>query len=163
MRLSLPTLLTLVALLVIPARLSAKGNTIRITIKGGNMAVPIEITDSAITAGFHVWSGRGTSSSEAQGLIVDWSRGMATPPKDVPVYEILFLTTRTDHSTYRVSYVVDPSTDEGYVYLPGKGEEGYQDNVWLIYRRVEGNWFHAWNEWEKLAHPMIAKASLLPQ
>jgi len=158
MRLTLPALLALLALLVLPAHLSAKGNTIRITITGGNLAVPIEITDPAVVARFHVWTGPGTSSNEPQGLIVDWSRGVARPPKDVPVYEILFLTTRTDHSTYRVSYLVDPSTDEGYVYLPGKGEAGYLDNVWLIYRGIEGHWFHAWNAWKELAHPLIAKA-----
>ena len=146
------------ALLVIPAHLLAKGNTIRITINGGNLAVPIEITDPGVAVRFHVWSGPGTSSNEAQGLIVDWSRGVATPPKNLPVYEISLLTTRPDHSTYRVSYVVDPSSDEGYVYLPGKADEGYQDNVWLIYRRIEGKWFHAWDEWKTFAHPLIAKA-----
>ena len=44
------------------------------------------------------------------------------------------------------------------MYLPGKGDEGYLDNVWLIYRGNEGNWFHAWNAWKELAHPLIAKA-----
>ena len=113
MRRVLLALAALVALLVIPAHLSAKGNTIRITIKGGNLAVPIEITDPAVAARFHVWTGPGTSPNDPQGLIVDWSRGIATPPKNLPVYQILFLTTRTDRSTYRVSYVVDPSSGEG--------------------------------------------------
>ena len=158
MRRILFALPALFALLVTPAHLSAKGNTIRITIKGGDLAGPIEITDPGVAARFHVWSGPGTSSNEAQGLIVDWSRGMATPPKNVPVYEIWFLTTRPDHSNYRVSYVVDPFTDEGYVYLPGKADERYLDNVWLIYRGREGEWFHAWDEWKTLAHPLIAKA-----
>src|SRR4030095_13203125 len=157
MRLSLLTLPSLLAVLIIPAQLSAKGDTIRITIKGGNLAVPIEITDPAVAARFHVWTGPGTSPNEPQGLIVDWSRGMVTPPKNLPVFQILFLTTRTDRSTYRVSYVVDPSSGEGDVYIPGKTDEVYEDNVWLIYRGVEGKWFRAWNAWETLAHPLIAK------
>ena len=44
------------------------------------------------------------------------------------------------------------------MYLPGKTDAGYRNNVWLIYRGIEGNWFHAWNEWENLAHPLIAEA-----
>jgi hypothetical protein len=83
---------------------------------------------------------------------------MAKPPEGLEVYQISFLTTRQARNTYVVSYVIDPATNHGYVYLPGKTEAGYADNVWMIWRGVEGNWFHAWSAWEKLAHPLIAKA-----
>jgi hypothetical protein len=86
-----------------------------------------------VVAGFSVWSGPGTSTNEADGLIVDWSRGVAEPPKSPQVYEVSFPTTRRDPGTYVVSYLIDPSTNEGYVYLPGKKDAGYRDNVWLIY------------------------------
>jgi len=45
--------------------------------------------------------------------------------------------------------------------LSAAGDPGYQDDVWLILRGVEGNWFHAWSEWEKVANPLIAGGSLL--
>lgn len=145
-------------LLIVPSHLSAKGDTVRITIKGADLVAPVEITNPEVVAGFHVWTGPGTSSNEAQGLIVDWSRGVTEPPKGLKVYEVSFLTTRGDRRLYVVSYVFDPSTNEGYVYLPGVNDQRFQDNVWLIYRGVEGNWFHAWSAWERLAHPLIVKA-----
>jgi hypothetical protein len=157
MRGTLAASAVILALLIVPVQLSAKGDTVRITIKGGDLAAPIEITDPKVTVAFHVWSGPGTSSNEAQGLIVDWSQGVAEPPEGLQLYEVSFVTTRPGRS-YVVSYLLDPSTGEGYVYLPGKTDPAYRDNVWLIYRGVEGNWFHAWSTWEKLAHPLIAKA-----
>jgi hypothetical protein len=144
------------ALLIVPAHLSAKGNTVRIIIHGGDLAAPIEIADPKVTERFQVWCGPGTSSNEPQGLIVDWSRGVAEPPRGFQIYEVSFLTTR--RMTYVVRYLIDSSTNERYVYLPGKTDAGYRGNVWLIYRGNEGNWFHAWSAWEKVAHPLIAKA-----
>jgi hypothetical protein len=58
-----------------------------------------------------------------------------------------------------VRYAIDPATGRGLVYLPGEGEPGYEDNVFMILRGVEGNWFHAWSRWEELAHPIIRGAS----
>jgi len=144
-------------LLIVGLPLFAKGTTVRITITGGDLAVPIQITDPLV-AGFHVWSGAGTSSNQAQGFIVDWSSGIAQPPKALRVYEVSFFTTRRDPGTYVVRYAIDPSTDQGYVYLPGRTDAAYRDNTWLIYRGVEGNWFHAWSAWEQVAHPLITKA-----
>jgi len=158
MRGTLAALTATVVLLIAPVQLSAKGDTVRITITGGDLAAPIEITDPAVAARFHVWSGPGTSSSEAHGLNIDWSRGVVEPPKGLQIYEVSFVTTRRNPSTYVVGYAIDSSTNQGYVYLPGKTDAAYRNNVWLIYRGIEGNWFHAWNEWEKLAHPLIAKA-----
>jgi len=157
MRRTFAALAGLLALLIVPVRLSAKGKTVRITIQGAALAAPIEITGQE-AADFRVWTGPGTSSDEPQGLIMDWSRGMAKPPEGLEVYQISFLTTRQARNTYVVSYVIDPANNHGYVYLPGKTEAGYADNVWMIWRGVEGNWFHAWSAWEKLAHPLIAKA-----
>lgn len=145
-------------LLIAPLQLSAKGDTVRITITGVDLAAPIEITDPAVAPRFHLWSGPGTSSNEAQGLNVDWSRGVVEPPKGLQIYEVSFVTTPRDPGTYVVRYAIDPSTNQGYVYLPGKTDAEYRDNTWLIYRGIEGKWFHAWSEWEKLAHPLIATA-----
>lgn len=138
-------------LLVAPVQLSAKGDTVRIVITGGDLASPIEITDAV--ARFHVWSGAGTSSNERQSFIVDWARGIVEPPQRLQVYEVSFVTTRQNPGTYVVRYAIDPFTNHGYVYIPDTA-----DNMWLISRGIEGNWLHAWSEWEKLANPLIAKA-----
>ena len=158
MRGAFASLAMVLVLLIAPQQLSACGENVRIVIKGGDLAAPIEIADREALVRFNVWSGPGTSTNEAQGLIVDWSQGVAEPPKNLQVYEVLFVTTRRDPGTYVVSYLIDPSTNEGYVYLPGKTDAGYRDNVWLIYHGVEGHWFRAWSAWEKLAHPLIAQA-----
>ena len=143
-------------------------DTIRITIKGGQLTAPVEITDQQAIAPFHVGAGPGNvrvlpdgsrvPNFPAQCFIVDWSRGTTELPKGLPVYEISFVTTRTDRSTYIVRYGIDQSTNEGYVYIPGNGDAAYADNVWMILRGVEGNWFHAWSAWEKLVHPLITNA-----
>jgi len=150
--------IAIAALLIAPAPLSAKGGTIRITIRGGGLAAPIRITDPKVTGRFQVYTGPGTSSNAPQGLNVDWSRGVAEPPKGLPIYEVSFVTTREDRGTYIVRYAIDPATNQGYVYIPGKADPEFADNVWQIYRSNEGHWFHAWAEWEKVAHPLIAKA-----
>jgi hypothetical protein len=160
MRETFAALTAIATLMIVPIQLSARGDTVRITITGGDLTAPIEITDPAVASRFHVWSGPGTSSNEAQGLNVDWSQGVVEPPKGLQIYEVSFITTRRDPGTYVVRYAIDPSTNHGYVYLPGKADAGYRDNVWLIYRSVEGKWFRAWSEWEKLAHPLIAKARI---
>ena len=151
-------LTAMAALLLAPAQLLAKGETVKVRITGGDLAAPIEITDPALVARFQVWAGPGTSSNEAQSLNVDWSRGAADPPNGLRIYEVSFETTRQNPGTYVVRYAIDPSTNQGYVYIPGKTDAGYRDNVWLILRGIEGQWFHAWSEWEKLADPLIAKA-----
>src|SRR5436190_1816386 len=121
----------IMGLLVAPVQLSAKGDTVRITIAGGDLTAPIEITDPSVATRFQVWSGPGTSPNSAQGLNVDWSRGVVEPPKGLQIYDVSFVTTRRNPGTYVVRYAIDPSTNQGYVYLPGKTDAEYRDNVWL--------------------------------
>ena len=64
-------------------------------------------------------------------------------------------------SVYVVSYANDPATGQGFVYLPGKGEELFASNAFLIYRGVEGNWFLATGEWTNVVGPLIEKAKTL--
>ena len=142
----------------IPASLSAKGRTVRITIKGTDLKTPIEITDPTILANFNVW----TNSNKGKGLIVDWSQGtISPPPKGFPLYEVFFyvdIGKQQEKPVYVVSYGYDPSTRRGYVYLPGKGDKWWELNVRSIFRSVEGNWFSAWSVWEDVARPLITKA-----
>ena len=146
----------------VPVMLIAKGDTVKVTIAGGDLAKPIEITDKVWLAKLNVWSGPGTSTNEPQSLNVDWSQGKVDPPHNVPVYIVSFETTRRNPGTYIVRYAIDPSTKRGYVYFPGRADKEYRDNTWLIYRGVEGNWFRASNEWEKFTHRLIEDAQKAP-
>lgn len=152
--------LTLLTMVGIPAGLFAKGATGRITIKGADLITPIEITDPKILTNFCAWTGPGTSSSEPQGLIVDWSRGVvAEPPKGLQRCEVSFYTKALNtRPVYVVLYGYDASSEQGYVYLPGRSEEWYRLNVKTIFRGIEGNWFRAWTVWDKVARPLIARA-----
>ena len=147
-------------LLAIPAQLFAKGPTLKIIIRGGDLKAPIEIRDSAVLASFPVWAGPGTSPNEMNAFIIDWSRGPVTErPKELPRYEISFYAKHPEERlVYVVFYEYDPATQRGYVYLPGRTDQWYRLNVGTIFRGVEGNWFPAWSVWDKVARPLIAGA-----
>jgi hypothetical protein len=140
------------------AGLHAKGDTVRIVVRGAALSAPIEITDTAVARLFNIWEGPGTSSNAQQGFIVDWSREIPGPPNNALIFDVSFVTTRQNPGTYVVRYAIDTSTKEGYVYIPGKGDAAYRDNVWLILRGVEGRWFHASSAWQSLADPLISRA-----
>ena len=164
---SLLTLALFISLLLIgPSLLLAKGKTIRIVVEGNELSKPLDITDPKILANFNVWTGPGTSSNQpgfnpnAPSFIVDWSQGPVTEmPKGLQKYRISFyVNSQNERLAYVVFYVYDPSTKHGYVYLPGGSDEYYKLNVGTIFRGVEGKWFHAWSEWEKIAGPLINEA-----
>ncbi len=54
------TLVALLLLLVAPAQVFAKGETVKITIKGADLKTAIEITNPKILTEFPVWTGPGT-------------------------------------------------------------------------------------------------------
>ena len=157
-------------IIAFPVSLSAKGKIIRITIQGADLKSPIEITDPKILANFNVWTGPGTFSTQsgfnanAPSFIIDWSQGtMSSPPKGLPLYEVSFYADfgdKQEKQVYVISYEYDPSSRQGYVYLPGKGEKWWRLNVSSILRGVEGNWFSAWSSWEDVARPLIEKAKV---
>lgn len=151
-------LAVILVLLSLSAQIFAKDNTIRITITGTGLQTPIEITDPSIVSQFDVWSGPGTDQNQTEGLNVAWHRGVAQVPKGLTVYTVSFLISRPDSRTYLVRYAFDLTTKQGYVYVPGKADADYRDNVRLIYRGIEGHWFYASSEWETVANTFIAHA-----
>jgi len=134
----------------------AKGPTRKITIENPRFPKPIEITDPATTTNFQVFAGPGTSTNEAQSLIIDWATGAVTPPSGLESYRVSFYLPGYVHP-YVVLYAFDHSNKQGYVYLPGKKDEWYRTNISIVTRRVEGNWFRALVRWEDVARPMIEK------
>jgi hypothetical protein len=147
----------LLAWIATPAHLFAKGSTTKIVITGGGLAHPIEIPPEV--ASFDVWTGPGTGPYPPSSFIVDWTRFAAQPTANLPRYQVAFYTERSETTpSYVVTYCFDPKTQTGAVYFPAKNEEWYKINVGSILRGVEGQWFPARIEWEKVARPLIAKA-----
>lgn len=151
----------LVAISAIPVTLTAKEKTLKITVNGGNLAIPVEITDPKILDNFNVWTGPGTNSNEDEGFIVQWSRGAtAEPPSRLSQYLVSFYTERSsERPFYVVSYCYDSSRRRGYVYFPGFSEKWYSENVGTIFRGVEGDWFLSRPVWDTTVEPLIANAS----
>ena len=156
--------LTLLATLILPASLSAKGPTLKIIIKCASLTTPITITDTESLKDFGVWAGAGVLINDVpqtEGFIIDWPKGVvAERPNGLQHYEVSFYANHQgERLVYVVSYDYNPSTELGYIYLPGKADEWYQLNTSSIYRRgLEGNWFVATNAWQAFARPIIARA-----
>ena len=159
------SVLVILLLPTIPSVLFAKAETSKIIIKGADLSVPIEITDTKTLANFHVWTGAGTSctpipacsTASTQSFIVDWSHPVADHPNGLHRYEVSFYAKMPDERLiYVVFYEYDSATGHGYVYFPGRTEEWYRLNVSTIVHGVEGEWFRAWTVWDDVARPLIA-------
>jgi len=144
----------------------AKGATTKITIENPGFASPIEITDPNVAKNFqvfagpgtHVFGGPATGGNESRSFIMDWTTGGIKPPVGLESYRVSFHLAEYPHP-YVVTYAFDRSNEQGYVYLPGKGDEDYR-NVSIIFRHVEGQWFRALSTWNDIARPLI-EAKLL--
>ena len=150
--LALP-LTVLLILLGMPRAASAKGPTVKITISGGGLTSAIEVTDPRILSSSNVWGGN----------FLDGSRGsVKKPPRGLRPYEVSFyvkLANGEVRKMYVVYYYPNPSTEQGYIYLPGKGETWYSLNVGAILRDgQDGKWNYASPAWEDLIKPVIARA-----
>ena len=150
----------LVAISAIPVTLAAKEKAVRITVSGGNLATSVEITDPKILGNFNVWTGPGTSLNDAEGFIVQWSRGaIAEPPSRLPQYQVSFYTERSaERPFYVVFYCYDPSLRRGFAHFPSFAEKWYPQDVDTIFRGVEGNWFFSRTLWDAAIEPLIAKS-----
>ena len=153
--------------LIFASRLLAKSATTKIVIDGADLTKPIEITDPRVLTNFNVWTGPGTSSNapgfnaNAPGFIIDWSQGpVRKPPEFLRRYQVSFHAGPNEQLVYVVYYAFSSSAQQGYVYLPGKSDKWAELNGRTIFNGVEGNWFHAWSTWERVARPLIEKAEL---
>jgi hypothetical protein len=161
---------------VVPLSLFAKGRTIKITIHGSGLTSPLEITDPELEQ-FGIWAGPGVFRNgieESEGFIINWSKGIvAELPTGLQDYEVEFYSgcrmtefgcrSSKPSLAYVVSYDYDPSTQEGFVYLPD--DQAFRSNrMWYAHGRIlhghgfEGNWLYATSAWENFVRPLIAKA-----
>jgi hypothetical protein len=154
------------------AQLSAKGDPVRIAIEGGGLVSPVEIADPHILNRFIVWGGLGTS--EVEGFIIDWGSGPATDkPVGLQRYKVSFYSMSPDRGnerrspgveylSYTVFYEYDATSQRGFVYLPGKNDPEWANNVASIHRGVEGNWLQATAAWDQAVNPLLAQAARVP-
>lgn len=102
---------------------------------------------------------------QTEGFIIQWLKGVVKePPTGLQHYEVSFYTNGESNQlpgqlSYVVSYAYDPSTTQGYVYLPGRADELFKFNsaIWHGHG-FEGNWSLATISWESFVRPLIAKA-----
>lgn len=157
-------MLFVIALLLplFPSSALAKGKTVKVTIEGAALTAAIEITNARALAPFNIWAGpnpaMGTTSFDSPpSFVVDWSSGpVREPSRALPRYKVSFWTEDREKVAYVVFYSYDPVTKQGYVYLPGEKDDSYSLNIGTMLRGVEGTWFHAWSEWDKIAIPLIS-------
>jgi hypothetical protein len=128
---------TVIALALMAGLVHAKGPTVKLTVAGPGLAQALEVTDP--NALVHVWNG-------------DFI-GLATsvPDESLPRYTVSFyaLPPRSAITmVYVVLYARDSKTGQGFVYLPGRGEEWYGLNVSTILRDgQDGKWHKASPAW----------------
>jgi hypothetical protein len=117
--------------------LVAKGATVRLTVAGPGLWYPVELTSpDVVTANVFAGNFIGNAASE--------------PDKTLPRYTISFFVETPRNPVqmmYVVYYVRDARTGQGFVYLPGRGEEWYSLNVRTILRGQEGEWLRADDAW----------------
>lgn len=169
-----PLVATVVFAVLLVASPDAKGPTTRIVIKDLALGTVSEITNRSVLDQFHVWAGRGTYSGPpgqdtegTQGFIIDWLAGVVDQrPAGLRRYEVRFYaaphrqaaglagSATLEELAYVVLYENDPSTGQGYVYLPGSGDEHFRLNVASIHRQgLNGKWLRASSAWQKaIAH-----------
>ena len=126
--------------------LGAKGPTVRLVIAGAGLTKPITVTDASVMTDSNVFG------DSFLGPLASSSSINPTWPK----YEISFYVDLPSwmhqgvQKKYVVYYTKHPRTGEGFVYLPGPGEEWYGLNASTILRNgLEGNWLRASQGWAK--------------
>jgi hypothetical protein len=165
-----PIVLGSILTLLLATSLAAKGVTTTITVTDVSRGTSIRITDPSVLERFNVWAGRGTFMTVAgqttegtEGFIIDWLAGVVgPPPTDLPHYEVEFFVRYPNSATEQLAYIVfyacEPSSGQGFVYLPGKSDEPYRLNLKAIHRgnNLEGHWFRASAAWQDAAGRCIA-------
>ncbi len=134
---ALRTLAILTLVVALADGLAAKGPTTRLVILGPGLSRPVETTDPKALA--NVWAGRFIAEPAPE------------PDHALPRYLVTFYVQaprETPRAMYAVTYVRDPQSGSGFVYLPGRGEEGWAMNVRTILRDgQDGRWHHAAAGW----------------
>ena len=98
--------------------------TVKLVVNGPGLRDNVEITDRTAIAG-NVFAGNFMTTTATE------------PDKAWPRYRVAFYINSRERGVflgYAVTYVRNPKTGEGFVYLPGKGETDYRLNIGTIMR-----------------------------
>jgi len=144
------TLGVLALTVVLSPPLVARGNavTVRLDITGGRLRQPLAVREQVILDLSGVYQGT-FLGPVTDAVKPTWSRYVVTfvVEPQIPTATLPAGTQRT----YVAHYVRNPETDEGFVYLPGRGEDGYRTNIGMIIRDGhDGRWHHAFPAWSEL-------------
>jgi len=146
-------LLVSATLLVVPSALSGKAETARVTITGGGLASPIQITDAKVLELSHAWGGE----------FLDASRPPLSqaPNVDSP-YEVTFYSWIADNDIRKTCvffYSPGSAAAPGIIYLPRQGPVWWLNSGTIVREGRDGKWSYASPEWEALIKPFIARAA----
>ena len=142
-----------------------QGPISRITL--GAPGLSVEIVDAKALSDFRFGPSPGNTLNEAPNwkpkswIVEDWVHPVAAPNQSLLRVKATFSLDRgTGAREYVVFYVYDPVAKQGFVYLPGRGEPFYRENVYFLFRgdEYEGDWFHTTLEWTTHAQAVIEKA-----
>jgi hypothetical protein len=116
---------------------------VRLVLSGGALLAPVTIADVTSLRPFTVYGGEFLGSIE--------SPGNAQAPR----YEVSFYVEmpqgRGVHKKYVVYYTKGAKPGEGFIYLPGRGDDEYRLNAGTILRTGrDGNWHRASPAWSAL-------------
>jgi len=115
--------------------------TARLTVTGTGLSEPLTVTDPGTLSLSNVFRGAffGGPASEPDAA---WSRFTIT--FDIQTREGVKV------SAYVLLYSRNPKTGEGFIYLPGRGDDAYRLNMSTIWREdLEGKWHRAAAEWSE--------------
>jgi len=138
--------------------LLAKGNaaTVRIDIKAAASTSVVAVNHPDLLDRSHVYAGA------FLGPVTDpidpaWPRYVITlvvePRTPMPA-----LAPTGVFKPYVMHYAIDPTTHEGFLYLPGRGEDGYRLNTNLIIRDGDdGRWHRADPTWAGLLNAYLPR------
>jgi YVTN family beta-propeller protein len=153
---ALAKLAVLLVLLETPIATWAKAPTTEITISGGGLGRVVEVTDPQLLAMSNVFLGE----------FLDESRSpLNEGPPGLKAYEVSFYVKAAENDVrkmYVVYYYPNVGSEQGLIYLPGKGAV-WELNIGTIIRGGQGKWNYALPAWEALIKPVIASAEAAPE
>ena len=143
----------LLASLCSPQTALAKADTLKITISGGGLTSPVEITDPRVLALSNVWSGNFLDATRTP---------ESKPPKGLLAVEVSFFMKIAENDirkNYVAFYYPNSPGEQGYIYLPSKGSPLWWLDAGSIMRTGrDGKWNYASPAWEALVKPVLIHA-----
>lgn len=134
----------------------ARGNavTVRLEISGATLQKPIRVVDRNILDISNVYAGT-FLGVPAQSVDPAWPRYVVSFVVESRT-PLPALAPTGIQKNYVAHYSLNRQTGEGFLYLPGRGEDGYRGNIGLIIREdQDGRWHRASQTWADLLNPLL--------